>query len=261
MRMVMMIKPQERRVWIYWENPQGRSEAPSYIALCREILVKNCSSCAVTLVTPENLSDYLPDIPWNLNSICLNSNPYETCIALKCDFIRAFLLERYGGIYIDSDAIALRDLGSVFDLFDEWDFIGMRRTSSKTKHISVGFYGSRAGGKVISLYAEKLRRMLAERSTSEWDDAGAWAITPIVDEFSEDCYLFPENRIQPITPRTKNAFLSREELLENYLKPDPLMFMLFHKVFENQLRDWSVDDFLSGDILLSKIFRYASKVD
>jgi len=255
-----MRSTQERTVWIYWENSPGESAPPPYISLCRKIIVKNCPTCSVTLVTPENVRDYLPNVPDNLDGISLALPSQGSSVALKCDFIRAFLLERYGGIYLDSDAVVLKDLGPIFDLFNDWDFIAMRRTSAKTKHISVGFYGSRPQGRVISRYAEKIRRMLSERSSFEWNEVGAWAITPIVDELAESCFLFPEAKIQPITPQTKEAFLSREEPLEPYLAGDPVTFMLFHKIFEGVLRDWSEDELLGGDILLSKLFRYASRL-
>lgn len=246
----------ERTVWIYWENLPGHTEPP-YIELCRRLLFKSSPGCNIVLVTPQNLRDYLPDLPNRLDKITLKDKPGSPCIAIKCDFIRCFLLEKYGGLYIDSDAIVLKDLGPVFDLFDRWEFVGMRRTTDGKRHISIGFYGSRPNGVIITEYAKLLRAMLSERTAFAWADAGATAITPIVDQHLDRCFLFPEQMLHPINASEKWLFLSERQPIKPFLSEDPMMFMLFHRMFESEVGQWTEEQLIGGNILLSKVFRHA----
>lgn len=245
------------RIWIYWEDRQGHSEPP-HITLCRRIFFEKCQDCSVTLVTPANLLEYLPGIPERINRVMLQTDPTQPCLALKCDFIRAFLLERYGGLYVDSDAVLLRSLKPALQMLSDWDFVGMRRTSAPSQHISVGFYGSKAKGKIITKYADSLRNKLESGKLSfGWADVGAWTLTPIVNENSESAYLFPEAHLHPIVCERQEDFLSTTLRLESFLTSDPLMFMLFHRLFDGPLRETSIQNLYFGDMLISQIFRYA----
>ena len=117
------------RLWLYWENRPG-SEPPPHVLLCSRILRRVCLGCDIRLVTPENVRRYLPDYDPRLDWIRVVDRP-GTEIAVRCDFIRAFLLERYGGLYVDTDCIALRDLAEIGDRLSEVEFVGMRRTTSR----------------------------------------------------------------------------------------------------------------------------------
>jgi hypothetical protein len=246
----------EKLLWLYWENPPGRTEPP-HITLCRQILLSKCRDCTVILVTRENLHHYLPDLTSRVHEVRLVTSPNEPCIAIKCDFIRAFLLERYGGIYIDCDAVVLKDLAEIFARFEVAEFIGMRRTSAPKKHISVGFYGSRPHGRIITSYAAKLRALLEERVEFAWADAGAKLLTPIINANAERVYLFPERRLHPIVAEEQSLFHSLTEPLAPHLAHDPFLFMLFHRMFEGPFKDHSVSELSEGDTLLSKVIRYA----
>ena len=103
-----------KTIWTYWEDKPG-SMPPPHISLCRDILTYQCKKCTIQLVTPENVKIFLPELNpdvWKISMIDPKKNP----IAVRCAFIRAFLLEKYGGLYVDSDCIALKDFACIFDL-------------------------------------------------------------------------------------------------------------------------------------------------
>lgn len=90
------------------------------------------------VVTSDNLRDYLPDLPDRVFRIALQPRRKwqkyfsrrarrAAAIALRADYIRAFLLERYGGLYVDSDAIVLEDLAPYFEDMERVGFLVMRR--------------------------------------------------------------------------------------------------------------------------------------
>lgn len=109
------------------------------------------------------MHQYLPDLDPRVWQISLQS-PNQNPIAVRCDFIRTFLLERHGGLYVDVDCIALKDFDEAFRASSSYDFYAMRRTSVKSNHISIGFSGTRPKGKVITAYADALRHILKEKT-------------------------------------------------------------------------------------------------
>lgn len=91
-------------------------------------------------------------------------------------FYSCFLLEKYGGLYIDSDAIILRPLDELFDIIQKHEFISTRIISAPIRHISIGLYGSIPNGKIITAYANKLREFI-EKSANINGEVGAFTIT------------------------------------------------------------------------------------
>lgn len=240
-------------LWLYWENAPG-AEPPPHVLLCHRILRRVCRRCDIRLVTPETVRRWLPDYDPRLDRIRVVDRP-GTEIAVRCDFIRAFLLERHGGLYVDADCIALRDFAEIGERLAEVEFVGMRRTTVKTRHISIGLYGSVAGGKIISAYAEALRQLLEVKSELRYVEAGQSLLTPIVDRYLDNIHLYPEELLHPVTAQKQEYFLRSDINPENVIENDAFCFMLFHKIFEQELAAWSLRELYYGDILVSKVFR------
>lgn len=244
-------------LWLYWENAPG-SEPPPHVLLCHRILHRVCSGCDIRLVTPETVRRWLPDYDPRLDHIRVVDRP-GTEIAVRSDFIRAFLLERYGGLYVDVDCIALRDFAEIGDRLAQVEFVGMRRTTAKSRHISIGLYGAVAGGRIISAYAHALRRLLETKSELCYIEAGQVLLTPIVDGYVETAHLYPEQLLHPVTAPQQKLFLRPDLDPAELVEPEALCFMLFHRVFEQELAGWSLRDIYYGGILLSKVFRRSLK--
>ncbi|WP_041522448.1 capsular polysaccharide synthesis protein [Gilvimarinus agarilyticus] len=246
-------------VWLYWENALGQ-DMPAHIDLCHKILMSQDHGCNVILVTPDNVHQYLPDLDpavWDITLENINQNP----IAVRCAFIRAFLLERYGGLYVDSDCLALVDYKSVFDEVVGFDFFAMRRTSAKTNHISIGFYGSVKQGVVISKYCEALRAVLKKKTLFRWAEVGAHLVTPIVNEHLDRCYLFREDRIHPVVAEKQELLADEVVPVGEVVPNDAVTLMLFHRIFEQEvkgvtLKGFSMSDLAKGNYLLSRVIKH-----
>ncbi len=186
---------------------------------------------ALQLVTPDNLKRFLPDISYKIFDLALaprgridrffRGGRKRRAIAQRADFIRAFLLEKYGGIYLDSDAILLGSLDRYFALLDRYDFFAVRRQSFGRNHISVGFMGSRAHGAVISEYTDALRQRLTKKLDLEWNEVGAAMLTPIFDSHAESIYSVPEPELQPISFEVADSkFADKATKLSDILAKD-----------------------------------------
>jgi hypothetical protein len=245
-------------VWTYWEDRPG-VPTPPHILLCREILLYQCKECEVRLVTPANVHQYLPDLDPRVWRISLE-NQEQNPIAIRCDFIRAFLLERFGGLYVDADCIALRDYAEAFHASAGYEFFAMRRTSAKSNHISIGFYGTQPNGKVITAYAEALRKILKEKTHFKWAEVGALLLTPIVDQRLDSVFLFREEQIHPIVAEKQELLSATDREADDLISRDALCLMLFHRIFEQGVRgaclsSAAVKDLYKGDWLISKVLR------
>ncbi len=266
----------ERILWLYWENHHGKEEYP-HISLCRKIIRYQCADIDVRLVTPENISEYLPEINDNLNKITLRDGDGTPCLAIKTAFIRTFLLKKYGGIYLDSDAIPLTSLRFVFDDIDKHEFVAIRRTSAPQKHISIGFMGSIPNGKIISYYARRLQQKLKTSYKYTWGEVGAHELTPIVNENLKKCYLYREKDVHPVVAEKQHLFLSKDLSLDDVLDDSSFVFMMFHKAFTGPSRavpelnlnaaesgwlsNWNQEDLYQSDLLLSKVIRKSFPYD
>lgn len=240
-------------LWLYWENAPG-AEPPPHVLLCHRILRRVCRRCDIRLVTPETVRRWLPDYDPRLDRIRVVDRP-GTEIAVRCDFIRAFLLERHGGLYVDADCIALRDFAEIGERLAEVEFVGMRRTSARDGRVSIGLYGSAVGGRIISAYAEALRRLIASKQELRYIEAGQMLLTPVVGRHLDTAHLYPEHLIQPVTAPRQGEFLRADLEPEAVIAPEAFCFMLFHRSFEEDLGDWGLRELYYGDILLSKVFR------
>jgi hypothetical protein len=245
-------------VWTYWEDPLG-VPTPPHILLCREILQYQSKECEVRLVTPSTVHNYLPDLDPRIWHISLD-NHKQNPIAVRCDFIRAFLLERFGGLYVDADCIALKDYAEVFRAIGGYEFFAMRRTSAKSNHISVGFYGTKANGKVITDYATELRQILKKKTRFKYAEVGAHLLTPIVNQHQDSVFLFSEEQIHPIVAEKQELLAALDKEVIDIIPNDALCLMLFHRIFEQDVKgaclsQATLKDLYYGDWLISKVMR------
>ncbi|MEM9251237.1 MAG: capsular polysaccharide synthesis protein [Planctomycetota bacterium] len=250
-------------IWSYWENPPGGSVKP-HVRLCRATLREHLGDCEFRLVTPDNLADYLPDLPANVHRIERDEKPGQPCIAIRAGVLRVFLLEKYGGMWLDADAVVLRSLDPVFDRLETHEFVGMRRTSSPRQHVVNNFFASRAGGEIITEYADTLRELVEQKHVFVWNEVGSFALTPIVDRQLDRVFLFPEKDVHPLVAGKQHFYMREDIEPDEVIDGDTLTFMLFHRIFDGEnprvgrgLLDATVGDLYDSDMLISKVLRRA----
>ena len=261
----------ERILWVYWEMAPGVHSLPPHIALCREIMERNARDYRLNVVTPENIRTYLPDLPDRLSKIALKPrgriqkyfgrrSRRAAAIAVRADYIRAFLLERYGGIYIDSDAIVLGDLSEFFAAVERVGFTITQRESFGKSHVSINFYGSAPGNSIITEYTDFMRWRITGNLDHTYNEVGADVLTPIVNRHLSNVAIIPERLIQPVTYEDADAkFASTTLELADVVAPEARVFMLYNHPFRRggsmELADR--EQLINGNTLLSKVFRHA----
>lgn len=258
-----------KTVWIYWENPPGTT-MPDYIKLCHATIKYWSRGVNLQIVTPENLFFFLPNLHPNINKTYLKSTG-QISLAIKTDFIRVFLLELYGGLYLDSDCLPLKRLKDMIKEINKHDFISIRRASFGMQHIPNNFLGACVGNEIIKIYAGKLRHKLETQTEFTLYEVGANLLTPIVNHHLQCGKIFPEKMAHPIVAQEQWKFMSTELCIEDILSDNTIMAMLFHDAFtgpckaspdlaipaceKGWLEGWDMKALYSGNILLSKLYR------
>ena len=87
-------------------------------------------------------------------------------------------------------------------------------------------------------------------------------LTPIVNAHADKAYLFREDQIHPIVAEKQYKFGDKKINTSDVIPDDALCFMLYHRIFETNvknitLKDCSVADLYKSKMLVSKVFRKA----
>lgn len=259
-----------KTVWIYWQNMKGVTRPPAYIELSRWTMLHNLRDCSLAIVTPENVEMYLPGVSHLIDDIQIDilgradrlkrrfKSDSRKNLAVKTDVIRALLLQRYGGLYIDADAIVFDDLSSYFDLISQKGFAGVRRSSEGKDHMSVGFYGAERNGFLISEYVKSIELALSTKKEFAYNDLGGQLLTSVYLSNPEHATIIEESEIQPITFENARAvFCAPEIKVDEYLRDNQKIMMLFNGPFHNELKDLNIEELYFSNTFVGKSFRRA----
>lgn len=105
--------PQERsdRIWVCWL--QGMENAPQLVKKCYESLKTNLTDKEITVITAENMADYVDFPPYILEKWKkgIITNTHLT------DLLRLELLIRHGGMWLDSTVLCTRPIDRIPDYY------------------------------------------------------------------------------------------------------------------------------------------------
>jgi len=181
-------------IWIYWEG-----EYPDWVRACHATIFNHAAD--VRLITPESF-DAIRDRDRDLDLSCL-------CIAHRADFIRAFLLAKYGGLWIDSDCIVLKSLATLLDRLDEYDFFGFRERQG---NIANNFIGARPGSLIAGDFYDRVCAILRSGEKIEWLTLGSDALTATMQHLGIPWFEINVELIQPVCwSRPEAFFIKRDE--------------------------------------------------
>jgi hypothetical protein len=247
----------QNAIWLFWENPPGQSEPPAYVQLCWKIISKHCGNdFDIYLVTPENVKQFLPNIPDSFFKIAQINN--------KSNYLRYHLLAEHGGIWLDSDLVLFKSLFPMFELLrDGIDLIATASPSLKYGEPESGLLVSEPKGKIITKAAAYIDHMLElhpEGHVFQWGSLGPAVIRHAVrgQKYHHlDCKM-----IMPIA--SWNAYLfDGIECLDKYSTQEVYGFMLYHQMFKqtrSPILNMTEQQLLNSSTLIGQIFRKAMNI-
>jgi hypothetical protein len=145
-------------IWMYWENKKGQSR-PAYLDLCLETVQNNCSAdFTIHVLNEKSVLKFVP----------IDFKQYESIwtIPQKTDYIRLYLLNKYGGIWLDFDIIVIKSLLPYYQqlLQSPHDYLGFGCYYGHCS-VSMNGYGSPANWVMMSKKNGLLVRSCLERAT------------------------------------------------------------------------------------------------
>ena len=252
--LVNLQKHRNRRhtIWTYWETRKNHTR-PGYLDLCEETWHHHCGDdFEIVRVTPENIIQYIPDILPEWHQI--------ECLAHKADYLRAVLVHRYGGIWLDSDMIVLSNLSQVIDRLHESgsDFIGCGRPGNRPSN---GFFGGKAGSLLLEQYIKSMDALIQSRGNNlrfKWTELGYGLLWPLTKNYSYFQYDF---RIGiPIHPSRFRVYFDHRKLDELSaadcdIRQDTLVAYLYNAMFPVWFKQLPIQIVLRSPIVISQIIR------
>ena len=208
-------------VWLYWEGA-----LPDWIAACRQTIFAHCPDVRLLdWITFDQLWDSDRDL-----------DIHRLSVAHRADFIRAFLLARFGGLWIDSDCLVMRDLQPVFDLLDEYDFVAH---AERQGHISNGFIAAAPDGVIARAYYKRLCEIMRSGRELSWLTLGADLLTATLNDSRIPWYRLGYELVQPVCWSNPQQFFRVAEATEHarVFNPRSLCYMLSNNTVQGYARE------------------------
>ncbi len=239
-----------RIIWQYWETV---GQKPAFVDGLHEFAQSN-SGAKVIVVTPATLDAYLPELPRAIHDI--------SQIEHKSDMIRAMLVKRYGGMWLDSDAVVLRRLDWMFDLLDNHEFVCFNRGGRLDEHrpwVRVSCFCSRPAGQIVS---EWVLRQCAKFPRIEygWEEIGSALLHPICLQHRDNVVVLPFEQIAPIAWQNVDQFLLGPADAADQIVQKCDIVMLHNSSLRSRLPvlcSMSIAEIATGNHLLGAIMRHA----
>lgn len=207
-------------VWMYWEG-----QCPKWIRECQRTVRDHAQD--VRLLSFDEF-DRARDIDHDIDL----SRLY---VAHRADFIRAFLLARFGGLWVDSDCLVVKPLEPILDLLEKNGFLGYSQGCSL---ITNNFLGSCPDSPIAVAYYERVCQILRSGNDLEWLTLGACALTDTLRETRQPWYQMPPELVEPVGVGNPQPFfaLDSSEGHDRTLNSRSICYMLSNHVVSGYVR-------------------------
>jgi len=231
-------------IWLYWEGLK-----PPYISLCvKTVFAHNKNVVLLDRASFDHLFTQDRDI---------DIDPLG--LVHKSDFIRAYLLKHYGGIYIDADCIVLRNLSDVLDMTQQFGFVGYRDPFG---YMSCNFMASKMNGEVITEFYNRVCSAVRSKRRLEWLDIGSVPMDDVIACYKDRSFLLPTESVMPLSwnESEKLCVQRDDEEHEQYFRHDAFCYMLSNNTIKSRdetriLYHMTENQLLSDRYFISFLFR------
>ncbi len=167
-------------VWTYWEGP-----LPAWVAAARGTIGAHARDHRA--LDPAGF-DALRDRDRDLDLAPLY-------VAHRADVIRAFLLARYGGLWVDADCIVLCDLDALLASFAPYDFVAYREREG---NVNNAFVYAPPGSATAAAWYARVCEVLRAGTERGWRSLGADAIAHAMAAVDAPRHVLGSELVQPI---------------------------------------------------------------
>lgn len=228
-------------VWSYWDGP-----LPAANALCLDTLTRHEPQARV--LDREGFRRLAGDreLP-----------PAHLPVPYQADYIRLYLLARYGGVWVDADCIVIRPFDELLTALEGHDFVGYQVRPGGPLKNSV--MASRPGGQVVCRARGVVARRLRGARPLRWGDTGEKALWRAL-RASQGCPVkrYPQWRFKMISDKGMGRYLQRGTDAQHAMNwnSNAFCYHLTHKAI-GWLAGHTRAELLAGDLYVCFLFRRA----
>ncbi len=246
-----------RVVWQYWENSQKYPNGIPYIDLCQqsvELHQSDGKGYKLIRLNPRTITHYI-----KLHPLLQNVSGDSVQLAQKADYIRARLLATYGGVWLDSDVVVLREMDSVFEKLERTEFYGFKEQNGDP---SVWAFACHRGSQLATKWADNNDRVLDETNglglgTGEM---GHKSIAPFIEDDPKINLFDPQSVVQPIDHLHAWKYLFFKEGLDEYLHEEQPFYVFNNHQIDDYFREYSPKQLRETNNLMVQILERAGVV-
>lgn len=239
-------------LFVYWENAPGKTK-PEYIKMCYETMEKN-SGCNIKYITRANLFQYVPNLRKDIFRI--------ESIAIRCDYIRLKLIQKHGGIYLDSDCIVLKSFAPLYEqlMNSQQTFLGI--IEDKSRAIFNGFMCCKPQANIINKTVAVIDGILdanPNQTNFPWMQFGSSTLRKFNSNL---CTFVPLNQIIPMD-WWQYADANSRQNINKFVNHETYCFMLHNAQFgrlRRQELNMTRDQIMKTDMVIGQAFRKAFNV-
>lgn len=167
--------------------------------MCINSAKRNLNNYKINIWTEKNL---------NLQILCSRNKFFNECIknklwAFASDYLRLYILSKYGGIYLDTDVEVIKKFDS---LLNNKCFLGKEKELNGKEYIGTGIIGAEKNSKVISkllsFYDEKIWKV------DYYNNPIIFSNVLSENNFKNDVKVYPTNYFCPYVPFSKKLFVN-----------------------------------------------------
>jgi hypothetical protein len=229
-----------KNIWMYWEKPE--KTMPEYIKLCIKTVERYKGDLHLRLLDENSVNDFLPD---------LRPEWMDLKIVHKADYIRTRLVYKYGGLWLDSDIVVIKDIEPIFCFPDDLDY------ACQTIEVSSGCFLARSGCKFLAKVIEEQDKVVDEGPASI---AYTGISNDVMARVSHGYkyYQWDKWTFDQIAGGKVTKLFSKNETIKENVDENAIFFHLCNEAFGPLIKKYLADSrLLTSDMLISKIFRKA----
>ena len=189
----------DKIIWLYWNGAEKK-----LIVLLRKIMIlhsDNGKNYKINLVTSKNIELFIDkrDIP---------NYFYNLRYAHQADYVRIYVLYKYGGIWLDSDTLVMNNLNELFDLLKihmgfvvAYDHDDAVIDGQMQVHLCNTVIGSKSNTQILQSWLIDMLKILDEKHENiRWDEIGGEIMRYMSDNFLRNNYniVFGKKSIIPV---------------------------------------------------------------
>lgn len=228
------------KIWMYWEGP-----LPEWIRLCRESIERHAPG-EVVLLNDTSFERYRVGHDVDISGLY---------VAHKADYIRAHMLRHYGGLWIDSDCLAIQSLVPVLKTCELWDFVAFKQWSG---NLANNFIGAKKDSLTAKVFYESIVKILTRSKKIGWTEIGENCLHIAYKEVSVPRLRLAVDAISPYCWTDNQKFLVKrtDEDHAKFFNPSSLCYMVSHHMIKG-LKDYP--SVLDSDTYFSYLVRKSNE--